>query len=39
MFVKIANSNLSVEEISKLLFTNANDAQQMREWLDLLSKE
>jgi death-on-curing protein len=38
MFVKIAKNNYSVEEISKLIFTNGTDTSQLREWMNLINK-
>lgn len=37
-FVNIANGNFTVEEIVKILYTNTNNSEQLREWINLVSK-
>jgi death-on-curing protein len=38
-FVNIAKNNYTVEEIVKLLYNDPNSTEQLREWINILSKE
>lgn len=37
-FVNIANGNFTVEEMVKILYANPNSSEQLREWINLVSK-